>query len=65
MSTEERKEQLLEWVTKVNNPSILDALEQMKAQSESSEPNFILNFLEHSSNSKNRTKHTSAKDLIR
>ena len=66
MNIEERKEQLIGWISKTNDESIIEILEDFKTESKEEIPTAIWKILEASHAGKSdAVTHTSARDVLR
>ena len=66
MNTETRKMQIMNWLSALNNESVLDRIEELKKETQRAIPSEIYSLLD-SSNSCNRSeliKHTTVRDLL-
>lgn len=66
MSIEQRKIELISWITSLNNESLLNRLEELRKTSIEDTPKEILSLLNLSNqtNSDELTEHTTSRDIL-
>lgn len=66
MNIEQRKDDLISWVTNLKNEGLLNRLEELKQASQSKLPEEIMSLLEASDSvrSSDLIEHTTVKDLL-
>ncbi len=66
MTVEQRKIELINWITELKNESLIDRMEELKKDSFSKIPEEIISLLD-TSNAANQTElveHTASRDLL-
>lgn len=66
MSIEQRKIELISWITSLNNESLLNRMEELRRTSIEDTPKEILSLLNLSNkaNSDELTEHTTSRDIL-
>ncbi|MEP2773512.1 MAG: hypothetical protein ABJH05_15275 [Fulvivirga sp.] len=67
MSIEQRKIELISWITSLNNEPLLNRMEELKRMSIEDTPKEILSLLNLSNqaNSDKLTEHTTSRDILK
>jgi len=67
MTIKQRKDNLISWVTELNNEALINRLEELKNESQSKLPDQIISLLDSSNsvNSSEWTEHTNSRDLLK
>lgn len=64
MTIEQKKIELIQWITELEDEELLQSLNELKSKALSKEDQILLKLLKLSSESKTLIPHTSAKELL-
>lgn len=64
MNIEQKKIELIQWISELENEELLQSIDELKSQTLSKEDQVLLKILKLSNESKTLIPHTSARELL-